>query len=404
MSKTRRGVEIGRVGTFPLSTGEHTFTKEHLASAVHNALTGTAPVIGIGHVDPRWKDVDASADGEPALGRVENLKLAEDGELLVGDFVDMPDWFADALPTLFPRRSLEGTYKNGNLTITAVKMLGTKMPGIHTLEDLKQLVSDEGPALIAAGADNDGRDITVVLASQPEVSTVGKVNQKLLRQALGLPEDATGEQVIAKARAAGFVIPTSDERKQEATKVIAAAAAEGKFSEARVPFWRERYERDPEGTRATLGQLVALDPALRGRISAAAKHQAAAPPSRSDELHQATRVALGLEQPVPRPDRVRLLGRPAPKPVAASAPAKPALTTTKHGSIRYGGVPTKLSDRGTRQVFYGGGWLDIPEFEAMGKTPKDSALYIHTILQVGQSEALKALRDGLPPGTPLGVV
>jgi hypothetical protein len=393
---TRRGVEIGHVGTFPLSTGEHTFTKEHLARAVQNALTGTAPVIGIGHVDPRWKDVGASADGEPALGRIENLRLEDDGDLLVGDFVDMPDWFADALPTAFPRRSLEG-----NLTITAVKVLGTKMPGIHTLEDLKQFVSDEGPALIAAGADNDGRDITVVLASQPEVSTVGKVNQKLLRQALGLPEDATGEQVLAKARDAGFVIPTSDERKQEATKVIAAAAAEGKFSEARVPFWRERYERDPAATRADLQQLVAVDPELTRRR----KHVAAASePSRADQLHQATRVALGLEQPAPGPDRERLLGRPAPKSVAASAPPKPALTTTKHGSIRYGGVPTKLSDRGTRQVFYGGGWLDIPEFEAMGKTPKDSALYIHTILQVGQSEALNALRDGLPPGTPLGVV
>ena len=45
--KSRRRVEIGRVGTFPLSSGEHTFTKDQLARAVQNALKGTGPVIGM---------------------------------------------------------------------------------------------------------------------------------------------------------------------------------------------------------------------------------------------------------------------------------------------------------------------------------------------------------------------
>ncbi len=398
--KSRRRVEIGRVGTFPLSTGEHTFTKEHLASAVQNALTGTAPVIGIGHLDPRWTDVDASTDGEPALGRVENLELADDGDLLVGDFVDMPDWFADALPTLFPRRSLEGSIKNGGLTITAVKMLGTKMPGIHTLEDLKQLVSDEGPALVAAGADNDGRDVTVVLPTdEREVSTVGKVNPKLLRQALGLPESATGEQVIAKARAAGFRVQTTEERKKEATKLVAAAAAEGKLPESRIPVYVEKYERDPAGTRKLLSRLATgLSPAQRAAVKASQRLDDATKP----DLHQRTRVALGLEPSGRHP----LLSNAAPATVAAAAPAKPKaeLTTTKNGTVGYGGVPTKISDRGTRQVFYANGWVDVDEFERMKLEPKDSAISIAVVQRVGTNEARAALREGLPPSSALGVV
>lgn len=168
--KSRKRVEIGRVGKFPLSTGMFEFTKERFASAVEKAKGRTAPAIGIGHTDERWQKISAG-DGEPALGRIENLTLDEDdkGAVLLGDMVDMPDWFADALPSAFSRRSLEGSCEDDDLTITALKVLGVKTPGIHTLEDLKEFVSDEGPALIAAGADNDGHEFTVVLASDGQI-------------------------------------------------------------------------------------------------------------------------------------------------------------------------------------------------------------------------------------------
>jgi hypothetical protein len=179
--KTRKGVEIARTGTFELSSGEHEFTKEQLASAIKNAANGFAPVIGIGHTDPRWNV--AAGDGEPALGRIENLSLADDGELLLGDLVDMPDWFADALPTAFPRRSLEGAVENGELTINALKVLGTKRPGIHTLADIKDLVSDEGPALVTAGADNDGHEFTVILDADPTTEIRASANIEELREA-----------------------------------------------------------------------------------------------------------------------------------------------------------------------------------------------------------------------------
>ncbi len=197
--KTRKRVEIARTGTFPLSSGTHTFTRAQLAAAVRNAAK-RKPRIGIGHTDPRWKAA-SDQDGDPALGLVDNLTLEEDGDLLVGDLVDIPDWFDAALPSKYPGRSLEGPCEGDDLTIEKVKLLGTTMPGIHSLDDLRAFVSDEGPALVAAGADNDGHQITVFLTAssdEPTPSTQEVVHvdpKKEMRKALGLPEDATDEQV-----------------------------------------------------------------------------------------------------------------------------------------------------------------------------------------------------------------
>lgn len=205
--QSREGVEIARVGTFALSTGEHTFTRGQLASAVANAVAGAQPRIGIGHLDPRWNDTEASQDGDPALGSVTNLRLSDDGDVLLGDYVEMPEWFAQALPSAYPGRSIEATVNDDDMTIHVVKLLGTKRPGIHTLEDLRSFVSDEGPALVAAGADNDGKPITVLLvASGAETPTPPGVRKEsssmtldlvALRKRLGLAEDATEEQINA---------------------------------------------------------------------------------------------------------------------------------------------------------------------------------------------------------------
>lgn len=186
MPQTIPGVQIARTGTFKLSTGEHTFTRQQLANAARHAQEGAAPRLGIGHTDPRWRSA-ADADGEPAIGRVENLRLDEDGDVLLGDYVDVPDWLAKAMPSAYPGRSLEGPCKGDDLRIDVVSLLGTTRPGIHTLEDLREFVSDEGPALVAAGADNQGNEFTVVLAStddaQPGDQVKASANLDDLREA-----------------------------------------------------------------------------------------------------------------------------------------------------------------------------------------------------------------------------
>lgn len=136
--RTRQGVEIARVGTFRLSTGEHTFTREQLAAAVTNA-GAQVPRIGIGHIDPRFNAPDQ--DGDPAFGKVVNLRLTDDGDALLGDFDGMASWLDDSLDVAYPGRSLEAKVKGDDMRITAVKLLGTTPPGISTLKDLETAIA-----------------------------------------------------------------------------------------------------------------------------------------------------------------------------------------------------------------------------------------------------------------------
>jgi hypothetical protein len=147
--RTRTGVEIARTGTFRLSTGDHTFTREQLAAAKRNADSSPQGIrLGIGHIDPRFNA--AGHDGDPAFGRVVNLRLAEDGDLLVGDYTDIPDWLDDNLDVAYPGRSLEGPVSGDDLKIQAVKLLGTTPPGISTLQDLQQAIAASGDTSPAA--------------------------------------------------------------------------------------------------------------------------------------------------------------------------------------------------------------------------------------------------------------
>jgi hypothetical protein len=148
--RQRENVELARVGTFPLSTGEHTFTAAQLASAVRNAQTTVQPArLGIGHVDPRFNS--PSEDGDPAFGKVVNLRLIENGNAIVGDYDDVIPWLDENLDTLYPGRSIEARVNGDEMEITAVKLLGTTKPGITTLKDLEQLVA----ASVAAGETTD---------------------------------------------------------------------------------------------------------------------------------------------------------------------------------------------------------------------------------------------------------
>jgi hypothetical protein len=63
--------------------------------------------------------------------------------------------------------------------------------------------------------------------------------------------------------------------------------------------------------------------------------------------------------------------------------------------VVWGGAPTRLSDRATRQVFYRTGWIDVDEAVRMGLTPSDSAISVHTAQQLGSPKTRAALNEGL---------
>jgi hypothetical protein len=386
--KARRAVKLAKASP---SGG---FSRSRLAELVRNASGRRAPVIGVA----RPVAIDGQMDGEPALGRVENLRVADD--TLIGDLVGLPDWFEAALPEMFERTL---RVDNGDEPVlTAVKVLGVDLPEIHSLEDLERFVSDKGPAFIAAsGPDNNGRDFTVVLASNDQ-RKVKTMDRKLMRQAFGMPADSTDGQLDERIRAFArqgakkTPVKASAPDNRPATEVIQAAAAEGKIHERRIPVWVERYEADPAKTRDELSRVTAIDP----KLLASARALAACDGTAGDDLHQRTRRALGLD---PSSTNDPLAGRPAPTQspsrVAASSGSSSAepvgLTRTPDGQVVWGGAPTRLSDRATRQVFYRTGWIDVDEAVRMGLTPSDSAISVHTAQQLGSPKTRAALNEGL---------
>lgn len=143
-------VELLEVGQeWETSTGVFDFTAEDLQACIASQQDPSlrTPVVKLGHVDPRF-------DGQPALGRVENLRLTNNNQTLVGDFVGVPLWLAQVMYSAYPRRSIEGNFdvttRTGNtwdMILTGVALLGDAYPAIDTLEDIQALWGETPPPL-----------------------------------------------------------------------------------------------------------------------------------------------------------------------------------------------------------------------------------------------------------------
>jgi hypothetical protein len=146
-------VELLEVGdNWETSTGTFSWTMEDLQAAVaaQDDPGIRTPVVKLGHKDARF-------DGQPALGRIENLRLSNNDQTLVGDLVGIPRWLAECMASAFPRRSIEGffdfTTRTGNtwaFALTGVALLGDAYPAIDTLEDIAALYGAEPPVLVPA--------------------------------------------------------------------------------------------------------------------------------------------------------------------------------------------------------------------------------------------------------------
>lgn len=146
---TVAGVELGSVGYWDISNIKDWHpTAEDFAQAIA-ALDCPAirrPVLKFGHTAP-------AGEGDPTLGHVDNMRLTEDGQTLVGDFVGLPAWLAAAdsegrsvLSSAYPDRSGEWFFDHqcslGHthpFVLRAVALLGIWEPGIATLESLYDL-------------------------------------------------------------------------------------------------------------------------------------------------------------------------------------------------------------------------------------------------------------------------
>jgi len=150
--RTIPGVELIRVGTWEISTGTWTVTPADLVAAVaaHRAGAVRRPPVKLGHVDPRF-------DGEPAYGFVDNLRVVDNGQTLVGDLVGLPPMLADLIPVAYADRSVEGVQgfvdasgQAYSFALTGVALLGAEAPGVSTLRSLADVGQLYGIAAAAA--------------------------------------------------------------------------------------------------------------------------------------------------------------------------------------------------------------------------------------------------------------
>ncbi|GGM53382.1 phage protease [Dactylosporangium sucinum] len=164
-------VELIHTGTWPISTGVWTATREDLQAAVA-ALDCPAvhrPGIKIGHTDGRF--TDPAADGEPLLGYIDNLTGDDDWHTLYGDYAGVPAWLGavddhgqSVISSAYPHRSIEGIHDfvcqighTHPFVLTAVALLGVTHPGVGTLQSLPDLMALYG---VAATAGRTGTRIT----------------------------------------------------------------------------------------------------------------------------------------------------------------------------------------------------------------------------------------------------
>jgi hypothetical protein len=144
--RTVKNVEILHAGIeYSLSTGATTFTPEDLRDVVTAANEDPSipsPRLKLGHVDPRFND-QSVFDATPAFGKATNLRLSENGMAVMADYVGVPEWLAEIMPTAYPSRSIEGYWnvesqmgKRWRFVLSACSLLGVTWPGVTVLEDL----------------------------------------------------------------------------------------------------------------------------------------------------------------------------------------------------------------------------------------------------------------------------
>jgi hypothetical protein len=167
---TVRNVDLCAVGIeYPLSSGPATFTPEDLIQAVASQDDPAiqAPRVWLGHPDDQRFHAGRTTpagSAEPALGKVINMRVEDQGMTLVGDVVGCPTWLGNILASAYPSRSIEGfqeaetvTGHKWGLVITDLALLGVTWPGVSTLDDLEALYSEDGPE----GIEVKEEDVTV---------------------------------------------------------------------------------------------------------------------------------------------------------------------------------------------------------------------------------------------------
>lgn len=148
MAKEFLNVELFQVGNWTDSKGrKREWTQKDLddiANSYNETKNDIHAAIKLGH-----NDKQALLDGEPAAGWVENIRRI--GNRLIGDFMGVPDKIAALIESgAYRARSVELTpdfevgEKKYNWLLTAVALLGSRLPAVSGLKDIVSLYETSG--------------------------------------------------------------------------------------------------------------------------------------------------------------------------------------------------------------------------------------------------------------------
>lgn len=185
-------VQIIKTGIeYPLASGPTTFTPEDLADAVaaQDDPAIPQPRIWLGHPDDSRIHGDRALgipSGEPALGKVTDMRLVDEGNTIIGDLTGIPVWLGNIMSSAFPSRSIEGRFNvttptghNWRLIINGLALLGVVWPGVLTIDDIASLYTEKGPKVDVNEATPDK---PVVMAAVADRMVAGQVTVEDLRR------------------------------------------------------------------------------------------------------------------------------------------------------------------------------------------------------------------------------
>lgn len=277
---TIRNVEVATPGAARLwKGGERVFTVDELRDAV---TASHDPEVGV----PRLKLAHEHQldTGEPSFGTYQELRWDDEKQMVYAHLKGVPLWLAKTLPTFYPNRSFEAVEnletrsgKKYKLVFRAIGSLGIKMPAVKGLADLEHWASADMPAGVTLAA-AEGTDTPAWADTAIERETTDRETTVNIREKLGLPEDATDEQVAAKldelaAQAAAGSPEALKKIKDEAlaeAKAASDAATATAAAEAEAEAERKRKAAESGGADPTK-QLVQVEAAALDELKADAK-------------------------------------------------------------------------------------------------------------------------------------
>lgn len=304
---TIKNVPVAKVGRARLwKGGERDFTEAELLDAVR---ASNDPEIGPARL--KLAHEHQLDTGEPSFGTYTDLRYDADQQTIFANLKGVPLWLAKCLPTFYPNRSFEavenaetktGAYK---LAFRAIGSLGIKMPAVKGLADLRHWATAEMPDGVqlqaAEGTSTPSWGDTAIEPEKGDRETTVNIREKL-----GLPEDATDEQVAAKLDelAAASSPEALQKIKADALKEATAAsdaAAAAKIAEAETAALAKVQEA--ERKRLADSGMVLVEAAAYEEVKAQASAGATAAATIDKQRREALidgKIAKGAIAPASR--------------------------------------------------------------------------------------------------------